>query len=97
VPGPLDGIRVPELGGDRRPGHRGGPRRLGRPRRAGAQGRGPAAGNLQQAYSGLDNRGKRSIASALKTEEGRGIVLALLHQADVFVTNLRPSALAVWA
>ena len=42
----------------------------------------------------LDNRGKRSIALDLGTDEGRAIALALLDQADVFVTNVRPAALA---
>jgi crotonobetainyl-CoA:carnitine CoA-transferase CaiB-like acyl-CoA transferase len=42
----------------------------------------------------LDNRGKRSIALDLATEDGRSIAAALLQRADVFVTNLRPSALA---
>ena len=41
----------------------------------------------------LDNRGKRSIALNLMTEEGRVIARALLERADVFVTNLRPAAL----
>jgi crotonobetainyl-CoA:carnitine CoA-transferase CaiB-like acyl-CoA transferase len=42
----------------------------------------------------LDNRGKRSIILALKTEEGRAIARALVARADVFVSNLRPAALA---
>ena len=42
----------------------------------------------------LDNRGKRSIAINLATAEGRAIALALIARADVFVTNLRPAALA---
>jgi crotonobetainyl-CoA:carnitine CoA-transferase CaiB-like acyl-CoA transferase len=42
----------------------------------------------------LDNRGKRSIALDLDTAEGRAIALALIDRADVFVTNLRPGALA---
>jgi crotonobetainyl-CoA:carnitine CoA-transferase CaiB-like acyl-CoA transferase len=41
----------------------------------------------------LDNRGKRSIALDLSTPKAREIVLALIDRADVFVTNLRPSAL----
>jgi crotonobetainyl-CoA:carnitine CoA-transferase CaiB-like acyl-CoA transferase len=42
----------------------------------------------------LDNRGKRSIALDLRQDEGRAIAYALLDRADVFVTNIRPVALA---
>jgi crotonobetainyl-CoA:carnitine CoA-transferase CaiB-like acyl-CoA transferase len=42
----------------------------------------------------LDNRGKRSIGLNLSTEEGRAIAAELLATADVFVTNARPGALA---
>jgi len=42
----------------------------------------------------LDNRGKRSIVLDLKKEEGRAIAGELIEKADVFVTNLRASALA---
>jgi crotonobetainyl-CoA:carnitine CoA-transferase CaiB-like acyl-CoA transferase len=42
----------------------------------------------------LDNRGKRSIALNLTTPAARSIALALIDRADVFVTNLRPAALA---
>jgi crotonobetainyl-CoA:carnitine CoA-transferase CaiB-like acyl-CoA transferase len=42
----------------------------------------------------LDNRGKRSVALNLGTEEGRAIARALIDRADVFVTNLRPRVLA---
>lgn len=41
----------------------------------------------------LDNRGKRSVVLDLATEEGRADMLALLDTADVFVTNIRQSAL----
>jgi len=41
----------------------------------------------------LDNRGKRSIALNLESEEGRTIARALIDKADVFVTNVRPKAL----
>ncbi len=41
----------------------------------------------------LDNRGKRSIALNLESEEGRTIARALIDKADVFVTNVRPKVL----
>jgi crotonobetainyl-CoA:carnitine CoA-transferase CaiB-like acyl-CoA transferase len=41
----------------------------------------------------LDNRGKRSIVVDLSTGEGIEIVLELLAQADVFISNIRPAAL----
>jgi len=41
----------------------------------------------------LDNRGKRSIALNLQSEEGRTIARALIDKADVFVTNVRPKVL----
>jgi len=42
----------------------------------------------------LDNRGKRSIAVDLTTAPGRDVLERLLAEGDVFVTNLRPGALA---
>lgn len=41
----------------------------------------------------LHNRGRRSIAVNVQAEKGRDIVLQLIDRADVFVTNMRPSAL----
>jgi crotonobetainyl-CoA:carnitine CoA-transferase CaiB-like acyl-CoA transferase len=41
----------------------------------------------------LDNRGKRSVVLDLSTAADRGRLEALLAEADVFVTNLRPDAL----
>jgi len=41
----------------------------------------------------LDNRNKRSVALNVHVPEGREALLRLLGGADVFVTNLRPSAL----
>ena len=41
----------------------------------------------------LDNRSKRSIVLDLGTEEGRGVARELIDAADVFVTNVRASAL----
>ena len=42
----------------------------------------------------LPNRGKRSVALNLKTEEGRDLLLQLAATADVFLTNFRPQARA---
>jgi crotonobetainyl-CoA:carnitine CoA-transferase CaiB-like acyl-CoA transferase len=42
----------------------------------------------------LDNRNKRSVGLNLSVPEGREVAAALVDQADVFVTNARPSALA---
>ena len=42
----------------------------------------------------LDNRGKRSIALNLRTADGRRIGRQLVDRADVFVTNIRPEILA---
>ncbi|HZR84804.1 MAG TPA: CoA transferase [Candidatus Binatia bacterium] len=41
----------------------------------------------------LDNRGKRSVLIDLRTEEGRELARRLVDRADVFVSNLRPGAL----
>jgi crotonobetainyl-CoA:carnitine CoA-transferase CaiB-like acyl-CoA transferase len=41
----------------------------------------------------LDNRGKRSIALNLGTDRGREIAFALTDGADVFITNIRRTAL----
>jgi crotonobetainyl-CoA:carnitine CoA-transferase CaiB-like acyl-CoA transferase len=40
----------------------------------------------------LDNRGKRSVAVDLSSDAGRDVVLRLVGDADVFLTNLRPEA-----
>src|SRR5512147_406401 len=42
----------------------------------------------------LDNRGKRSIALDLRDAEGRAVAHELVRRADVLVTNLRTPALA---
>jgi len=42
----------------------------------------------------LDNRGKRSVAVDLSSPAGAQVAGQLLERADVFVTNLRPLALA---
>ncbi|HET6733856.1 CaiB/BaiF CoA transferase family protein [Mycobacterium sp.] len=41
----------------------------------------------------MDNRGKRSILLDLTTEDGRAAAHELLSAADVFLTNVRPGAL----
>ena len=42
----------------------------------------------------LDNRGKRSISLDLSDERGLEVAHQLVSEADVFLTNLRPAALA---
>jgi crotonobetainyl-CoA:carnitine CoA-transferase CaiB-like acyl-CoA transferase len=42
----------------------------------------------------LANRGKRSLALDVRSEPGRTVLHKLLESADVFLTNLRPGALA---
>ena len=41
----------------------------------------------------LANRGKRSIALDIQSEDGRGVMHRMLESADVFLTNMRPKAL----
>ena len=41
----------------------------------------------------ITNRGKRSVAIDVQTERGRELLYQLLDDADVFLTNLRPSVL----
>jgi len=45
-------------------------------------------------YFDPENRGKRSVTLDLRSEEGLASALALVARADVFLTNLRPAALA---
>jgi crotonobetainyl-CoA:carnitine CoA-transferase CaiB-like acyl-CoA transferase len=54
----------------------------------------PQRGNTNRAYFELDNRAKRSLCLDLKTAEGNDLLTRLLDTADVFVTNIRPGALA---
>ncbi len=42
----------------------------------------------------MDNRGKRSIVLDMTTTKGRAMARELIEGADVFVTNVRPGALA---
>lgn len=42
----------------------------------------------------LDNRSKKSIVIDLQTDEGRKVSYELIDKADVFVSNVRPNALA---
>src|SRR5690349_12307499 len=42
----------------------------------------------------LDNRSKQSIVIDLQTDAGRALGYELIDRADVFVTNIRPKALA---
>lgn len=53
---------------------------------------GVAVGGLS-AMAAMVNRGKRSIAVNLQTEEGRSIVKRLVSDADVFVQNFRPGVI----
>ncbi len=41
----------------------------------------------------MDNRGKRSVALNLDSDDGRAIARSLVARADVLVTNMRPRAL----
>jgi crotonobetainyl-CoA:carnitine CoA-transferase CaiB-like acyl-CoA transferase len=104
MPGPLDGIRVVELGV-----WVAGPAAGGILADWGADvvkmeppGGDPARA-FQRMLGGdvptnppfeLDNRSKRSIALDLSTAEGRAIALELVDRADVFLTNVRVGALA---
>ncbi|WP_159701733.1 CaiB/BaiF CoA-transferase family protein [Arthrobacter sp. 18067] len=48
---------------------------------------------LREAIFNAENRGKRSIALDLKTQEARGIALDLIAQADVLVEGFRPGVM----
>ena len=52
---------------------------------------GAAAGTFQPLME-HPNRGKRSIGLALEVPSAREVLLQLVHEADVFVTNFLPSA-----
>src|SRR6185436_10775265 len=51
-----------------------------------------ASGEVTAYYASL-NRGKKSLVLDLKNAEGVGLMTQLLETADVFVTNMRASAL----
>jgi crotonobetainyl-CoA:carnitine CoA-transferase CaiB-like acyl-CoA transferase len=50
--------------------------------------------NGESTYFMLQNRGKRSIALDLKSDEGRALLLRLVEQSDVLVENFRPGVTA---
>ena len=41
----------------------------------------------------FDNRGKRSVVLDLRSDEGKAAMEKLLEGADIFLSNMRPSAL----
>ncbi|WP_439817859.1 CaiB/BaiF CoA transferase family protein [Zavarzinia sp. CC-PAN008] len=53
-----------------------------------------ASGIAENPVFELDNRGKRSIAIDIRSEGGAEVMRRLVAQADVFLTNVRPAALA---
>jgi crotonobetainyl-CoA:carnitine CoA-transferase CaiB-like acyl-CoA transferase len=57
------------------------------------QGIGTDRGGVNMSLA-LANRGKRSIALDVQQEDGLRVMHRMLEQADVFLTNLRPRALA---
>ena len=104
MPGPMDGVRVVELGV-----WVAGPAAGGILADWGADvvkiepPAGDPARTFQRMLGGdmpnnpvfeLDNRSKRSVVIDLQTDEGRALALELIDGADVFVTNIRAAALA---
>jgi crotonobetainyl-CoA:carnitine CoA-transferase CaiB-like acyl-CoA transferase len=57
-----------------------------------SQGIGSEKGGVNLSLA-LANRGKRSIALDIRSEQGRVVLHRLLETADVFLTNMRPKAL----
>jgi crotonobetainyl-CoA:carnitine CoA-transferase CaiB-like acyl-CoA transferase len=56
------------------------------------QGIGTEKGGVNMSLA-LANRGKRSIALNIRSEQGQGVLHRLLESADVFLTNVRPRSL----
>ncbi len=56
------------------------------------QGIGTDSGGVNLSVA-LANRGKRSVALDLQTEDGQRVLHQLLEHADVFLTSFRPDAL----
>ena len=102
MPGPMEGIKVVELGmwvaGPAAAGILGdwGAEVVKIEPPAGDPMRGLLSGIIEGANPPfeLDNRNKRGMGLNLSTEEGRAIAAELVDGADVFVTNARPGALA---
>lgn len=65
---------------------------VGDPYRSLRVGDGREVGSVNLAME-QNNRGKKSIALDLKTEDGREAMLKLVETADVFLTSLRPKAI----
>src|SRR5262249_9328771 len=57
-----------------------------------SQGIGTDSGGVNLSMA-LANRGKRSVAVDVRTDEGKAVLHRLLETADVFLTSLRPKAL----
>src|ERR1700689_2230252 len=57
------------------------------------QGIGADRGGVNMSLA-LANRGKRSIALDVRHEDGLAVMHRMVEEADVFLTNLRPKALA---
>lgn len=104
MPGPMEGIKVVEMGVWVAGPAAGGiladwgadvikiePPGLGDPARSFAQ---MLGGDLDiNPPFEMDNRSKRSIVLDLRQPEGKEIALELIDDADVFITNIRPAAL----
>ena len=103
VPGPLEGIRIVELGvWVAGPGAGGILADWGADVVKVEPPQGDPARNFGRMLGGdlpvnpvfeLDNRGKRSVALDLSDERGTSVLHQLVDDADVFLTNLRPAAL----